>query len=668
MEAAGSVSAGVTPAVAVVDGAGTVIGWTGAAAELTGYGAADILGRPIGTLLPLDGHDRGGERADLPRTGLTEVRRRDGEVVMVRADAAPLSLGDAGSRQEFWLVSAIPAAIDLATGTGPLLESLMSSFPVAMAIWDRNLRCVWFNEAAERLSDGYPYYRIGRSLTEVVPGIDTQALQDAMREVLADSRPTIDREARWSHGDQERELSVSLLPLAGADGRPLGVCSVALDFSSSKARDHLDLLREASVRLGSTLDVMETAQELAELAVPVLADYVTVDLPEAMLAGTEQLQRPAATEVGIPVFRRAGVASVHDGAPESPWKRKETVSVPPGSPFMEVLHSRRPHLERVLDTSPGTWLDLDPARARTTHATGMHSLIVIPLQARGDVLGVATFARTSNPAPFTRNDLLLAEELVMRAALSLDNARRYTRERITALALQRDLLPHDLCGTSTVEVASRYLPSDTHGGVGGDWYDAIPLPGDRIALVVGDVTGHGINAAATMGRLRTAVRTLAYLDLPPDELLTHLDHLMAKEARGFDATAATCLYAVYDPQSGRCTMAAAGHPPPAIVTPSGDVTFPALPAGTPIGVELGAFQSYDLHLPAGTLLALYTDGLIETRQADLDAGMARLGDALAHAAPRSLTLERMCTSVIGSIVGDAPAEDDIALLMARIQA
>ncbi|MFC7108918.1 SpoIIE family protein phosphatase [Nonomuraea rubra] len=565
-------------------------------------------------------------------------------------------------------MSAIPAATDVATGTGPLLESLMSSFPVAMAIWDRNLRCVWFNEAAEQLSDGYPYYRIGRSLAEVVPGIDTQALQDAMREVLADSRPTIDREARWSHGDQERELSVSLLPLAGADGRPLGVCSVALDFSSSKARDHLDLLREASVRLGSTLDVMETAQELAELAVPVLADYVTVDLPEAMLPGTEQLQRPAAAEAGIPVLRRAGVASVHDGAPESPWKRKETVSVPPGSPFMEVLHSRRPHLERVLDTSPGTWLDLDPDRARTTHATGMHSLIVIPLQARGDVLGVATFARTSNPAPFTGNDLLLAEELVMRAALSLDNARRYTRERMTALALQRDLLPHDLRGTGTVEVASHYLPSDTHGGVGGDWYDAIPLPGDRIALVVGDVTGHGINAAATMGRLRTAVRTLAYLDLPPDELLTHLDHLMAKEARGFDATAATCLYAVYDPQSGRCTMAAAGHPPPAIVTPSGDVTFPALPAGTPIGVELGAFQSHDLHLPAGTLLALYTDGLIETRQADLDAGMARLGDALAHAAPQSLTLERMCTAVIGSIVGDAPAEDDIALLMARIRA
>ncbi|SDK05529.1 SpoIIE family protein phosphatase [Nonomuraea jiangxiensis] len=672
MKAAGSLHGGATPAVAVVDGVGTVIGWTQAAEELTGYPAADILGRPIGSLLPPDGHDRDGERpgAHLPRTGLTEIRRRDGEVVIVRAEAAPLTLGDdAGSRQESWLVSAIPATTtDRSTATGALLESLISSFPVALAIWDKNLRCVWFNKAAEQLSDGYPYYRIGRSLTEVIAGIDTEAVQAAMREVLAGSRPTIDREARWSHGGQERALSISLLPLEGADGRPLGVCSVALDFSNSKARDHLDLLREAGVRFGSTLDVMKIAQALAELAVPVLADYVTVDVPEAVLPGTEPLQRLAATEISGPVFRRAGVASVHDGALESLRERKETVFMPPRSPFTEVLRSRRPHLERVLDTSPGTWLDLDPDRARTIHATGMHSLIVIPLEAHGDVLGVATFARTSNPVPFTRDDLLLAEELATRAALSLDNARQYTRERLTALTLQRDLLPHDLCGSGTVEVAARYLPSDTHEGVGGDWYDAIHLPGGRIALVVGDVTGHGINAAATMGRLRTAVRTLAYLDLPPDELLTHLDHLMTKDARGFDATGATCLYAVYDPQTSRCTMAAAGHPPPAIVTPSGDVTFPSLPTGTPIGVGLGTFQSHDLHLPAGTLLALYTDGLIESRQADLDTGMARLSDALAHAARQSATLEHVCTAVIGSIVGDAPAEDDIALLMARIQA
>ncbi|TKK90594.1 GAF domain-containing protein [Herbidospora galbida] len=596
-----------------------------------------------------------------------EVRRRDGEVIIVRTDAAPLTLGDdAESRPGSWLVSAIPVTIDLSTDTGVLLESVIGNFPIAMAVWDRDLRCVWFNEAAERLRDGYPYYRIGRSLTEVIPGIDNERVLDAMREVLADGRPVIDREAHWSYGSDERLLSVSLLPLAGVDGRPLGVCSVALDFSNSKARDHLDLLREAGVRLGSTLDVMSTAQELAELAIPVLADFVTVDLPEEMLPGTEPLRRLATTEGGCPAFRRAGVASAREGAPESLWERGEAVFVPPRSPFVEVLQSRRPHFEPVLDTSPGTWLEHDPDRARIIETTGMHSLIVVPLEARGDVLGVAAFARTSNPAPFTRDDLLVAEELVTRAALSLDNARQYTRERLTALALQRDLLPHHLSGSDTVEVASRYLPSDTHDGVGGDWYDVIHLPCGRIALVVGDVTGHGINAAATMGRLRTAVRALAYLDLPPDELLTHLDHLMTEDALSPDAMGATCLYAVYDPYTGHCTMATAGHPPPAIVSPSGEVTYPSLTAGTPIGVGLGTFQSYDMRLPAGTLLALYTDGLIETRHSDLDAGMARLGDVLARTALESTTLDRACAAVIDSLVGDAPAEDDIALLMARV--
>ncbi|UBU18900.1 serine/threonine-protein phosphatase [Nonomuraea gerenzanensis] len=186
-------------------------------------------------------------------------------------------------------------------------------------------------------------------------------------------------------------------------------------------------------------------------------------------------------------------------------------------------------------------------------------------------------------------------------------------------------------------------------------------------MVVGDVTGHGVNAAATMGRLRTAVRTLSYLDLGPHEVLRHLDRLVAEDSCDLDQAGATCLYVVYDPATRRCTMAAAGHPPPAVVAPSGEVTFPSLPSGTPIGLGLGAFESHDLHLDAGTVLALYTDGLIETRQADLDAGMARLGTALAGASALP-TLEGLCAAVIGAIVGDGPAEDDVALLMARTRA
>ncbi|REE58741.1 GAF domain-containing protein [Streptomyces sp. 3212.3] len=240
-----------------------------------------------------------------------------------------------------------------------------------------------------------------------------------------------------------------------------------------------------------------------------------------------------------------------------------------------------------MDASPGTWIDHDPARAQKIREYGMHSLMIVPIIARRAVLGVAVFLRTEHPVPFREDDLLLAEELVTRAALSLDNARQYAREHTTALALQRNPLPHRLTGGAAVEVAWRYLPADAEAGVGGDWFDVIPLSGARVGLVVGDVVGHGINAAATMGTLRTAVRTLANMELPPDELLAHLDdtfqRLAEEDANAADqiptVVGATCLYAVYNPITRRCTMARAGHPPPAIIGPQGRVTFPDLPTG-----------------------------------------------------------------------------------------
>jgi serine phosphatase RsbU (regulator of sigma subunit) len=318
----------------------------------------------------------------------------------------------------------------------------------------------------------------------------------------------------------------------------------------------------------------------------------------------------------------------------------------------------------------------------------MHTLIIVPLKARGDILGVTVFVRTDNRTPFTRDDLILAEELGARAALSLDNAprppaptrhrstdelrsRQYTREHAAALALQRNLLPRSLAGGEAVELASRYVPSDMHAGVGGDWFDAIPLDGGRVALVVGDVTGHGINAAATMGRLRTAVRTLAYLDLPPDRVLARLDELVVRQAAedgtSYDITGATCVYAVYDAASRRCTVAAAGHPPPAIVEPGGGVSFPRPPEGTPIGLGLGAYRPLTLDLAEGSLIALYTDGLIETRESDIESGIGRLGSALSHAgrSHAALPLDDFCSTVVRLMTGDGPNEDDVALLVAR---
>jgi serine phosphatase RsbU (regulator of sigma subunit) len=345
------------------------------------------------------------------------------------------------------------------------------------------------------------------------------------------------------------------------------------------------------------------------------------------------------------------------------------VYVSPSSPFTEVLESGRSHFEPVLDTSAGTWLDHDPDRARVIRDTGMHTLMIVPLKARGNLLGITVFIRTENKNPFTTDDLVLAEELAGRAALSLDNARQYTREHNAALALQRQLLPRKLSGGAALELATRYLPSGIQGRVGGDWYDAILLPDSRVALIVGDVTGHGINAAANMGRLCTAIRTLAYLDLTPHQLLTHLDEVYARKADeegGFPESpiAATCLYAVYDPASRRCTVASAGHPPPALVSLEGEVTFPSLPTGTPIGLGIGSHESAELDLDEGSLLVLYTDGLIERRGSDLGAGMDRLSAALGHpVAP----LESLSASLIERLVTET-AEDDVTLLLARTRA
>jgi anti-sigma regulatory factor (Ser/Thr protein kinase) len=254
----------------------------------------------------------------------------------------------------------------------------------------------------------------------------------------------------------------------------------------------------------------------------------------------------------------------------------------------------------------------------------------------------------------------------------VDNARRFTRERNTALALQRSLLPQRLASQGAVQVAHRYLPTRSQAGVGGDWFDVIPLSGARVALVVGDVVGHGLRASATMGRLRTAVRTLADVDLPPDELLVHLDdlvtHLAAEEDTAADPSLeivtdliATCLYVVYDPVSRRCTAASAGHPPPAVVTPDGTASFMDIPPGPPLGMGGLPFETVERELPGGSLLALYTDGLVEARDHDLGKGLERLCRSLEQP-PESL--EAICDTLIQTLLPKQPM-DDVALLVAR---
>ncbi len=402
----------------------------------------------------------------------------------------------------------------------------------------------------------------------------------------------------------------------------------------------------------------KTAQELADVAVPRFADFVTVDLAEPVLLGDE----PTAVAADL---RRTGVSGIRDDVPLYPKGR--LIDFLPSTPQARGLNSGRAEVVTDLTDAPG-WHAQDPPRAQAIIDYGVHSLITAPLKARGVALGVVNFWRAERE-PFDEEDVSLAEELVARAGISIDNARRYTREHALAETLQRSLLPRDLPEQSAVEVAHYYLPAQS--GVGGDWFDVIPLPGSRVALVVGDVVGHGLHAAAAMGRLRTAVLNFSSLDLPPDELLARLDDLVqyidqSVEGGGGEGglIGATCLYAVYDAVTQRCTVARAGHMPPAVVRPDGTVEIPELPAGAPLGLGGFPFESAELDLSEGTQLVLYTDGLIEDRARDIDEGLALLRSALAHA---DRSPEETCRAVLAELLPVRP-RDDVALLVARTSA
>nr|WP_229865589.1 SpoIIE family protein phosphatase [Streptomyces spinoverrucosus] len=457
------------------------------------------------------------------------------------------------------------------------------------------------------------------------------------------------------------------VPAAGADhvtddhsGSPIAARGLVLlgephvGTYAVAARRRLELLSEASTRIGTTLDVRRTAEELAETVVPDLADFVTIDLPEAVLRGEES----AAPHSDL---RRTVVHGIRDDGPFLPVG--DQVGFGPTAPQLRCLTSGQAVLEPDLRAA-ADWIAHGPERPEGLPAD-VHSLIAAPLLARGVVLGVASFYRAQGSAPFGDDDRSLAQELATRAALSIDNARRYTRERAMVLALQRSLLPRGAPDQDAVEVAHRYLPAEHD--VGGDWYDVIPLSGTRIGLLVGDVVGHGMLSAATMGRLRTAARSFAELDFPPDEVLTHLDNLTVRLDRedpdtgGSGIIGATCLYVIYDPTTQQCTMARAGHPPPALVHPDGAVSFPDLPAGPPLGLGGFPFEAADVHVPEGSQLVLYTDGLIEDRHRDVDVVLGQLRTTLAHP---ERTPDETCRAVLETV---APAHpyDDIALLVAR---
>ncbi|MFG2195757.1 SpoIIE family protein phosphatase [Streptomyces sp. NPDC048639] len=659
-------------AAIMVDRRGVVTGWSPGARRLLGYAPDAVMGRPLSDLLASGASPAFSALRDGWRGELT-ARHEDGRRLQL-----PVRVHDfarnGGATEQILMLS------DPGGGTPvdehALLDWLFTDSPVALTVYDTELRCVRQNEAMGRVMGVTQQERMGRRVDDVLSGPDTEAWENRMREVMGSGEAVVGFRIRGrtaADPDRDHVFSADASALRDAEGRILGVCATVGDVTAQHlARERLAVLNEASLRIGSTLDVARTAQELADIAVPGVADFASVDLLEPLLHGDEPGPATGAAEL-----RRMAHRSVNEGAPESVVDIGDVDVYPYRAPPVRALTARRPVVLRVTDPSVLQWFEDDRPRAEGAVRYGFHSFMLAPIRARGVTLGVTMFIRSGSREPFNEDDVVLAEELVRRAGICVDNARRYTREHTTALALQRSLLPQELPRQPALDIAFRYLPADSQFGVGGDWFDVIPLSGARVALTVGDVAGHGLHASATMGRLRTAVRTLADVDLPPDELLTHLDDLVTHLGAGEDAETgtesvdaqisghwATCLYAIYDPVTRKCSFACAGHPPPAVLTPDGQVEFVPVTPGPPLGLGGLPFESREIELPEDSVLALYTDGLLGSRGGDLDEGLDHLRTVLTKPAG---SLDAMCNTVVEAMIPDR-ATDDAALLVARTHA
>ncbi|MFB7370793.1 SpoIIE family protein phosphatase [Streptomyces sp. NPDC056222] len=657
-------------AAVVVDATGRIVLWSPQAEAIFGYPAAEALGRPAAPLLVSE-HQRD-EVLSLfervmsgggPWAGVISALHRDGRTIQVEFRNTRLQDDEGG-------LYALGLATDAATARRveqdlALSSRLVAHSPIGLAVLDSDLRFVLVNPALERIDGRTAASYLGRTFREAVTSPDADELEPALREVLETGVPVLSRNVRGSvrSDGKEQVWSMSLYRLETSGQRVVGVAASVVDITdqhhaaraAARARRRLAVIADASERVGTTLDLDLTAHELADLVVPEFADIAAVDVLEDILTGPH----PGGTRASGPaVFRALAVKAAY------PTPAEEAAD-PVGKParygaerlVTQCARTGRPVLVQHVTDGDLPRIARAGSAAELLRQAGIHSYLAVPLRARGVVLGVLDLKRARNSQPFDRDDVLLAGELAARAAVAIDNARWYRQQSQAALALQSHLLPHGPARLNGLDVAYRYQPASAAVEVGGDWFDAIPLTDGRTALVVGDVMGSGITAAATMGQVRTAARTLAGLGLPPAVILTHLDRIIAD----LDDAMATCVYAVYDPSQGSCSISNAGHPPPVHVPLGRAPRLLDLPTGAPLGVGGVPFETVEIAFDAGDELVLYTDGLVETRDQDIDVRLAALTDLLGQS---SLPLEETCDLLLGALRGPDD-HDDVALLIAR---
>lgn len=557
-------------------------------------------------------------------------------------------------------------------------QAIFGQSPFGFLLIDPDLRVRRANQRFASLFGGRPDDHRGKDVHDYLSRPEAERVSATLRRVLESGDSITDMHVTGflPGSDERRHWSVNLYRVHSGSGRPIGIAWLGIDITARRAaareaaaaRRNLALLNEAGARIGNSLDLETTARELLDVVVPGFCDLATVDLYQGLLAGDEA---PPGLADGSAELRRVAFASAVSDAPfvggGAPVAVGAVHHYPFNSPCADALRTARP--QHVPGEEGGL----------------VQSTLAVPMVAHDTVVGLAQFARTKGSEPFGDRDRDLAVELAARAAVCIDNARLYRREHERALILQRSLLPPGDPVASGLDIACRYLPgnssSDRPSEVGGDWFDVIELPGHRTALVVGDVMGRGLRAAVAMGELRSAVRTLALLDLEPAEVLSALDEIARglgapggvqqatraarrpREADLSEVYLATCVYAVYDSVTRRCTFANAGHLPPVLVEPGEAALMLDVPPGMPLGVGGEPFEEVEVELPEGALLALYTDGLVESRDHPLDEGLQAFVGALTDP---SRPLEDVCDHVLNTL-DTHHGEDDIALLMARVQ-
>ncbi|MER7841050.1 SpoIIE family protein phosphatase [Streptomyces sp. NPDC096040] len=645
-------------AAAVLDGRGAVVRWTEAAADLTGFTAEEVCGRPVQELvagLP----DELRSATKMPASGRVRLWHQYGHTIDVAFRTTKVN----GSAE--FLVLAAPAhhVADHENGAA-LLRALSSQNRITVALHDTDLTTVQTN-GTPCTPDGRPV-QPGTRLCDVLCAEDAVNLEAVLRQVLDTGAPVVrsSLQVSWRHEPARRHaLWLSAFRLEDARGRPTGVVALYIDASDQlRTRRHLDLAHQVAEQVGGSLDVVRTAQDLADVLLPTFGDLAAVDLAKSVFDGEEPPKRLGGGDLHLRTAALAPATAVW------PTGIKRGNPVPPLSDHPLLRSSQR---GRTVVYGRDDFVALIGGRqvAEYLLPEDAHTVMVAPLHARGLTLGAISVWRTGRSDPFTKDEVDLMTQIASRGALAIDNARRYTREHRAAVALQQSLLPPPTTDTPAAETAAVYLPAGGGAEIRGDWYDAIALPSLRLALVSGDVVGHGMPATATMGRLRTAIQTLADLELEPDEMLTRIadqvQRLMAEAPPDHhDVVGATCLYAVYDPVTRRCAIASAGHPPPVLVRPDGTAETVGIAPGPPLSISDMPYETTTIDIEPGSVLALCTDGVVERRDHDIDQGLRYLTDALAASCRPDRALDETGRAVLADLAEQAP-RDDATLLLAR---